>query len=56
LALENKAKGGGLLDKVPFEWRSRVAQRWQICAEPLPLSGREGFVGERDAESTHTAA
>jgi hypothetical protein len=29
LALENKSKGSGLLDKVPFEWRSSVAQCWQ---------------------------
>jgi hypothetical protein len=56
LALEDKAKSGGLLDKVPFQWRSRVAQRWQICAEPQPSFRREGFVSKRDAESPHTAA
>jgi hypothetical protein len=32
LALEHKSKGGSLLDKVTFQWRSRVAQRRQICA------------------------
>jgi hypothetical protein len=56
LALENKAKGGSLLDEVPFEWRSRAAQCGQICAEPQPPLGREGFSSERDAESPHTAA
>jgi hypothetical protein len=34
LSRENVAKGGALLDKVPFQWRSRLTQGRQIRAEP----------------------
>jgi hypothetical protein len=40
LAFENKANGGSLLDKMPFQGRARVAQRGQVIAKPYPSSGR----------------
>ena len=41
LALEHQAKGGSLLDEMPLEGRSRMAQRWQVCTKPQPTLGGE---------------